>query len=511
MSIFWLWTLLVHADNFDAFTRTLSPTQDTGISIHGYHRVRGSAMYNLDLNHGILPNGETLYPVPLDEGQWLSGTDMRLRGDVMVTSPRGLMNVFLRVDFLDNVRLGSDAIGTPVNTTSQDTAIPSMYVRRAFSTILTPVGFVVAGRMGAHWGLGMVSNDGDCIDCDSSDASDRVAFVTSLGGHLWSAAYDFSSAGIGIERTKNRPDIDANRWDNVHSTTIAVMKVLSDSGLRRRRRGGRKTYEYGLLSSFRWQVQDVPASYMQDDYDPTPNDVMFRGYQAQLTDVWLRFTNANLRIELEAAYLHADIQQPSLYPEVLVDAPLTSDQWGFVLESDVGSDGDRLHFGMNAGLASGDPAPGFGSNNDIDMQYGSGGDIDGAQFQIGSDMRVDNFLFHSDYRIDRILFRAIIGTVTDALFLKPHMRYTLASAKTGTLTMHQALIYSQALYANSTPGGETPLGVEWNPSLEYLSSDGFGCQFDYALLFPLSGLHNTRESIVSAPGQLVRIHLRYRF
>ena len=41
------------------------------------------------------------------------------------------------------------------------------------------------------------------------------------------------------------------------------------------------------------------------------------------------------------------------------------------------------------------------------------------------DNRIDNFRFHSDYRVDRILFREIIGTVTDAMYAKPHARLRL--------------------------------------------------------------------------------------
>ena len=50
------------------------------------------------------------------------------------------------------------------------------------------------------------------------------------------------------------------------------------------------------------------------------------------------------------------------------------------------------------------------------------------------DRTVDNFRFHPDYRIDRILFREIIGTVTDAVYLRPHARATLAKNEAFAVT-----------------------------------------------------------------------------
>ena len=48
-----------------------------------------------------------------------------------------------------------------------------------------PIGILAAGRMGSHWGLGMLANGGDCLDCDAGDAADRIAFVTPLArSHL---------------------------------------------------------------------------------------------------------------------------------------------------------------------------------------------------------------------------------------------------------------------------------------------------------------------------------------
>ena len=50
------------------------------------------------------------------------------------------------------------------------------------------------------------------------------------------------------------------------------------------------------------------------------------------------------------------------------------------------------------------------------------GQLDGPQANLPRDHTVDNFRFHPDYHIDQILFREIIGTVTDAIYVRPHVR-----------------------------------------------------------------------------------------
>jgi len=49
-------------------------------------------------------------------------------------------------------------------------------VKRVWAKVNTQLGELVFGRMGYHWGLGVLHNDGNCLDCDFGDTYDRVAF-----------------------------------------------------------------------------------------------------------------------------------------------------------------------------------------------------------------------------------------------------------------------------------------------------------------------------------------------
>ena len=137
------------------------------IEVHGSFRGRGTGFYNLDLDRGLTPSGEALFPVPIDDpnGQLLTWADMRLRTDVAAYSPVGDVAVKARIDALDNVGFGSMPDGPPQTVTSQLGG--TLSVKRAWGEVLTPFGLLSVGRMGSDWGLGMLTNAGDCRQCDS--------------------------------------------------------------------------------------------------------------------------------------------------------------------------------------------------------------------------------------------------------------------------------------------------------------------------------------------------------
>src|SRR5439155_22260591 len=106
---------------------------------------------------------------------------------------------------------------------------------------------------GSHWGLGLLSHGGDCLDCNHGDAADRIAFVTPLFGHLVAAAYDFSAVGPLSVRPDATRSLVLEPAANVHSISFAVMNPRTPLAIERRRRASKTTVEYGALGSYRWQ------------------------------------------------------------------------------------------------------------------------------------------------------------------------------------------------------------------------------------------------------------------
>lgn len=505
-------------DNDSIFSNTgqenLALRDGAAVKFNGYLRTRGAAFYNHDLDRGVTPSGETLFPVPLADAnnQWMTLADMRLRTDLAFYAPGGTVVVKARADLLDNLALGSLPEGAPMGSSTQSSPQNLLRLKRAWGEALTPLGILAVGRMGNQWGLGMLANSGDCMDCDSGDAADRIAFVAPVAGHLWALAYDFTSVGPVAER-RNKTLIDIEPSDRVSSVTFAVMRYKDELTRERRRKAGRTTIEYGAYVSYRNQSNDIPAWYVPAE-DPVTLDssqVMRRGWSALAVDGWARLTMPSLRIEMEGAVLVGALEESSLIAGVEMRDRVDSLQWGVALESDIGAPEDRVRFGLDLGVASGDATPGFGAFPGVGETPPKAGDLDGPQADPPRDNRIDNFRFHPDYRIDRILFREIIGTVTDAFYVRPHLNWKMAEVGPGHLSFSLAAIASFALYAASTPGGQSPLGVELDPTLLYETRYGFQASLDYAFLYPLAGLDNPAEGLVAKPAQSFRLRLVYVF
>lgn len=503
--------------------RFASPESGTSVDLSGYLRMRGESLYNLDLDAGLTPSGDPLYPVPLanPDGQALNTADTRLRTDLAMRTAGGAVTVNVRVDVLDNLVLGSTPEGKPATgrapgpsaSPGQQAPTDAFRVKQAYGEVLTPFGLLAAGRMGTHWGLGLVAHDGECDDCDGGDVADRIAFVSPIAGHVWAVSYDFSASGPTTRRRDAARVIDIEPTDDVRTLTFAVLDVRTDIARERRRRAGRATIEYGAFISHRTQDNDVPADYLPTAQPVSidPAQVIARGYSATAADAWVRLTLPRLRFELEAIYTRASVDEPSLVPGVMLAQGVTSEQIGIATQTEyVATDG--LGIGLDVGYASGDPAPGFGAFPEPNSTAALPGDLDGPQADLPSDTRVDNFRFHPDFRIDRILFREIIGTVTDAIYLRPNARYRLMQLGTrAELTASLAVIASWAVEAESTPGGARGLGIELDPGVEYRTTDGFRAAVEYALFVPGAGFDNRATGASASPAQLVRARLGYYF
>lgn len=492
------------------------PTEHTRVELHGYLRIREEALVNLDLDRGLTPSGQPLFPVPLAGGQVLDGGDLRARTDLAIYPPGAGVAIKARIDLLDNLgwgatpEVGTGRAPTPAASSGQ-AAFTAIAVKRVWGEVLTPLGVLAAGRMGAHWGLGMSANGGDCVECDGGDAADRLALVTPIAGHYLALAYDLSASGPFRPRASGTRAVDLEPSDDVTTVTAAWMRVKTPATRLRRAAAGLGTFEYGAFVSHRWQDRDVPADYL-----PTagatpaigPDDLMVRGFAATSVGAWARIQGPRVRLEAEGSYAHARVDQPSLVPGVLLDQAATSDQFGLAFESEAAVGRHRL--GVDAGVASGDDAPGFGAFPVPGAPSPRPGDLDGPQADPPGDTTVDNFRFHPDYHVDRILFREIIGTVTDAAYLRPHARLELADLGHARLEASVAVIASWAMSPTSTPSGAQFLGVEVDPSLTY-RSDSFRVALDYAALAPGAAFDNPETGATGSAAQLVRLRLGFHY
>ena len=495
-----------------------SPHDRTDIELHGYLRLRSEALHNLDLDRGLDPSGRPLFTVPLGGGQLLRGGDLRLRSDLAIHPAGAGVAIKARIDLLDNVGFGSTPEAgtgrapTPAASPGQR-AFTAIAIKRAWAEVLTPVGIVAAGRMGAHWGLGIAAHGGDCEDCDGGDSADRLALVTPLFGHFLALAWDVASSGPWLRRKGEARVVDLEPSDDATTLTAAWIKAHTPASRIRRAAAGRSTFEYGVYLSHRRQDRDVPADYLPVAAPQPPgaldgSDLVARGFAATSAGAWVRVGAPRWRVELEAVYARARVDQPSLVPGVILDQAATSDQFGLALESELALGRSRV--GLDAGVASGDDAPGFGAFPVPGAPAPRPGDLDGPQADPPGDTTVDNFRFHPDYHVDRILFRELIGTVTDALYLRPHARVVLADLGHARLELGLAAVVSWAVAAESTPSGARALGVELDPDLTYRAG-AFRVALEHALFLPGAAFDNPAADLAAQPAQLLRLRLGFHY
>ena len=196
----------------------LWPTSASAVEfrLDGWYRFRASLFHSLSLNTDDADSEGTRH--------WF---EQRLR-----LAPQFRINpnvhVFMDLDVLDALRFGqkaeqltaagtADLTGAPFTEPLplSDSVVPgddyteSLFVRRAWAELYTGWVDLKVGRMGSHFGMGLLANDGNCDNCDYGDTVDRVMISTSkIDPVRISFAVDMRSEGF------------INRNDDTHSFVL---------------------------------------------------------------------------------------------------------------------------------------------------------------------------------------------------------------------------------------------------------------------------------------------------
>ncbi len=346
-----------------------APREHAELVVHGSLRVREAALYNLDLDRGLDPTRPAAVPGPARR---------RPGARPAATSARAPTSRSTRPASASRSRRASTGSTTSRSAANRispaarprpaaASARPRSSIKRAWGEALTPFGMLAAGRMGAHFGLGIAANGGDCEDCDHGDAADRVAFVSPLAGHLFAIAYDFASTrtvhaqrATAAARSRSSPATAAAGPD-ARDPQGPLARPRSRAAPRR----GLTSVEYGAYVTHRTQDRDVPARYLPTAHAAITasraTTSIARGFSAT--------THRRLAADLERARsgsrpssttLARELAQPSLIPGAAITEPVTSNQLGFAVETDARPRA-RDGIGFDGGYASGDSAPGFGA------------------------------------------------------------------------------------------------------------------------------------------------------
>ncbi len=516
------------------------------LQLDGYLRVRGQLMVNHDVTGTKDASGFYLFPVALqDPGgrDTLNTANMRLRIEPTLNVSEHV-RVKAQLDVLDNRVLGSSTsalyddpsspypvpfYGTSRLVADGDPRVdrPAISPKRAWAEIQTPVGLLGFGRMPSEWGLGILTNAGGGIDDDFGDTVDRIQFAippvtTPIGRLAFVPMVDFDSEGV-LYRDPRAADtgvgqpFDAESGDDGRTYALKIARLDTEDEVRRKLERSQSSVNYGAYYNYRTQRWFYPQwndAGFGGDYDPggapgtTPTygdtgTAVHRSAYAHIADLWFRWLTPRLRVEAELAGVYGQIENASGDPAVPTGELLLR-QWGGSLLAEYQISPNRVTLGAEAGAASGDDAPGFGNvpsrvvasslpTAGAPTPYGS---VEGAQWRPGTDRTIRNFRFNPAYRVDLILWRHVLGQVTDAVYVKPKVRWDILPG----LRLDAALVYSQALFSESTPSsaadasgnltdrGSAQLGLELDTMLTYTSGDGFQAFGQYGVLQPLKGL-----------------------
>ena len=493
------------------------------LELGGYFRARTFRLNRLDFGVGTQTEIDTggaaqaRYPA-IAGGANFSSTTMRLR-----LEPRINVNERAQItatfDLLDNLVLGStpdtqlmrtrgrlppDLVSGSqtvarrgVNSFSDSVVVKRLWARvSAFNEQVE----LRIGRMPDHFGLGMMYNNGDGLDADYGTVADRIALQIRLFDHLFVPMVDWVGRGPGLRPfgASDPASIDATGVDDAIGLGFRILRHDHADDIRDAVAHGRSIINYGTSHTFRTQSQAFTPTDLADlrpasDLATATLDGAAASPTAQNT---LEQRDAFLYVgDLYAMWARGPWE---LKAEVALHSGHFSDSQSFADNSlqRVGilrgggafegrwrhrPDGRGLQLGLRAGGASGDGHAGMGALDYADTQRGPG------------DLRLHNFQFSPDYHVDLLLFRRIIGTVTDALYLRPEVAYRFDEQVLGRVN----LVYSQAVDKASTPSAEgsapgRPLGLEIDaelligPPIE-LPQGAVLASVQAGMLFPLKG------------------------
>ena len=486
------------------------------IELNGYLRTRGDWFRRLDLGYIDDPEiGGAPFPNQLGcrldiEDAPCSNTftsaNMRLRLEPVINLHERA-SVHAQIDLLDNYVLGStpDTFfgdgslrnDRPLDAFSRSQAPPeggrtdrydAIRVKRAWGEVTTPVGLVKFGRQPEHWGTGMFRHGGgfDPIhgtydyDADFGDTVDRLMFSTVLPGtnlrgaiaRDWAATQP-SAAQVGLfdDRYQGQP-WNLDNSDDLDQWVFVLSRMDSPEAFAEHLREGRVGLNYGVYFTYRsqdWAQRDVEFGEV-----PPEDSFVQRDARLWMPNVWGRIGYGNLELEVEAMTVLGRIGSVA---DIDVDGDSITDsvdvrQFGGVGRLTYRLMGGDLELRGETGVATGDR-----------YQNDPPGRIhvrDRRPLPIAPDDTViRDFSFNYNYNIDLILFRELLGTVTNATYVKPTLWWQLFDQ----VDVEGSAIASFANRRSATPGNSNFWGVELNALANY-RSDGFIASLAYGILFP---------------------------
>ena len=523
-------------------------------------------------------NGFPPFPTPLECGTKAGGcaqknlgqTSMRLRLEPTINIS-DQVRVVAQIDVFDNLIMGStpDSLiaasrpdlrsnlaqtGIMSNSTAtpesgQNTYTSAVRPKRAWGEVDSQIGSLRFGRMPWHFGRGMYFNKGDCPTCDGGTTVDRIMAITQLYGHQFALSWDFGPSGYAWGMTDvgrsdpSGPALDLSQNDEVVEFAAALTMLDDDRRFRERAQSGELVLNYGAQLVYRAQNNEVFKLSPSAKANQTQNGAISRTDLDNNTDsssaslrqninawllipsVWFKLGWKALTLEFESTGLAGRIGNAGplrLHESGASDNHLSILQLGWVLAADLKLYKDALFIGLETGGATGDQAE--SACRDVAC---NANELNPSPYlnyrwkfvpQPVGDSSLHNFYFSPEYHVDEIFFRRIMGTITNAIYVKPSIAYWLDVAEGRQLGLSGAVVYSLAPVPVSTPGNSMGYGIEMDLSLGYRNiGEKFYAGLVWGVFWPFGALSRPVELFTSggsgsaSAAQILRAFMGIKF
>src|SRR4051812_30428543 len=275
---------------------------------HGYLRMRGEFFNNMRLGRGADPAGFFLFPGPFigtGGNNSQSDANFRFRFEPTLAVSEDL-SIYFQAGILDNVLLGRAPATAaylaplpPLSVLAARRGSGTVNVKRVWGRVNTQLGELLFGRMGYHWGLGILHNDGNCLDCDYGDTYDRIAFAPrEFKGHHLSVMFDILDKGASTTGEKGElgRSVDLDTLDDGYRLALEITRVDTAEEIKRKLEAKQWVFNYGLVADYRTQVWDTPVAAL-DGTGSLRSHVVRRGAKIYQPDAFLSLKRRKWRLD----------------------------------------------------------------------------------------------------------------------------------------------------------------------------------------------------------------------
>lgn len=362
-----------------------------------------------------------------------------------------------------------------------------------WGTVDTPIGELKAGRMPFHWGLGLLYNDGNKINHQSTgNYLDRIQLTIPVAGFKIIPAFDIASTGV-LDKVRDFVIDSSQKDDGYNVSAMFTMSEDDPAILENKLLNEQTVVEFGAMVMFSWKNKGS-GEWKEDTGTVEPTNDKFvdnsktyaftdQGAKLWKIDGWFNLHHRNFSLKTELAFLTGSIGKMIL--DDGNEKSIKSEMVGVAIDMQYRAIPKKFHISLLTGLASPDDA----DNVQADSWSTPGNAVNNSS--ANPDSKVQNFRFNKDYDFNSALWNQFIGRFTAGYYASLYGTYYIIDE----LKIDLGLTYSMALKKNNSFGGQgLPNALEPFISVDYANKSGLRGGARYQLGVPFTGLEVEDEN-----------------